>query len=483
MTTAHPTPEPATPAHDDGRLATVREAAAYVASWIAYQGELRGTPGIQAAIRYRGELVLDLSWGVADVTTGQPLTSEHLFRIASHSKTFTATAIMQLAAAGALRLDDCVGRWLAELVGTELEEVTIRELLGHQGGVIRDGADADYWQRGAPFPDHDTLREISRNEGRVFARNEHFKYSNVGFGLLGLVIEAASGVSYEEYVMSRIVAPLKLTRTGPEWDPARADEYAAGHTGLIAQNDVRRTIMHVDTRALAPATGWYSTAVELSAYLDAHRLGDDRLLDDDAKRLLHRRESEIVSGGVLHRYGLGFELREVDGTDLVGHSGGYPGHITRTWLDPANEIVVSVLTNAIDGPADLLATGAVSLLRLALSVSDSSSAATEGAPTGRFASLWSVLDIAKLGGEVFALYPAQVDPAATAEPLRTMEGELRTEEKAGFGATGERVHVERSEDGGVRMVVVGGMTLWPIDTYRYALKTREPSKLLGRMSL
>ncbi|MFV9423450.1 serine hydrolase domain-containing protein [Microbacterium sp. S1037] len=467
---------------DARRDALLRAGAAYVAQWIGFQYELRGVPGIQVAIRHRGELLLDEAWGVANAATSEPLTTGHLFRIASHSKTFTATAVLQLVESGALRLDDPLSRWLPELADAEVGDVSVRELLGHQGGVIRDGVVADFWQRGLPFPDRAEILRMAAEEGRVFAPNEHFKYSNVGYSLLGLVIEAAAGVSYAQYVVDHIVRPLGLDDLGPEWDADRADDFAAGHNAALRAGAPRRVIPHVDTRAMAAATGWFGTARDLSAYFAAHTPGDDTLVSDAAKRLLQRRESDIEYAGVLRHYGLGFDVRDLDGVHLVGHSGGYPGHITRTWLDLDDDLVVSVLTNAIDGPADVLATGAIGILRLALAQADREPA--EAAVTGRFASMWSVADLVDLGGAVAVLHPADPDPARSAEVLDVDDdGTLRLPSRASFGASGEPVSVERDAAGEVVSIRLSGMSMWPFERYRYALSTEQPSELLKGMAL
>jgi CubicO group peptidase (beta-lactamase class C family) len=464
------------------RDALLRAGAAYVAQWIGFQHELRGVPGIQVAIRHRGELLLDEAWGVANAATSEPLTTQHLFRIASHSKTFTATAVLQLVESGALRLDDLLSRWLPDLADAEVGGVTVRELLGHQGGVIRDGVVADFWQRGLPFPDRAEILRMAAEEGRVFAPNEHFKYSNVGYSLLGLVIEAAAGVSYAQYVADHIVRPLGLDDLGPEWDADRADDFAAGHSAALQAGAPRRVIPHVDTRAMAAATGWFGTARDLSAYLAAHTPGDDTLVSDASKRLLQRRESDIEHAGVVRHYGLGFDVRDLDGVALIGHSGGYPGHITRTWLDLDDDIVVSVLTNAIDGPADVLATGAVGILRLALAHLDREP--VEAEITGRFASMWSVADLVDLGGATVVLHPADPDPARSAEVLDVdADGALRLPARASFGASGEPVSVERDAAGEVVSIRLSGMSMWPFDRYRYALSTEQPSELLKGMAL
>ena len=91
---------------------TAASALAYVESWLGFRQVYLRIPGVQAAVLQDSSLVLSKAYGWADVEAGVPLTTDHLFRVASHSKTFTATAILQLAEAGRLRLDDPVGRWL-----------------------------------------------------------------------------------------------------------------------------------------------------------------------------------------------------------------------------------------------------------------------------------------------------------------------------------------------------------------------------------
>jgi D-alanyl-D-alanine carboxypeptidase len=454
------------------RTAEVAAAAApYLETWLDHQRRRARVPGVQAAVRVGDRLVLDTALGVADVSTGEPLTPGHLFRIASHSKTFTATAVLQLVEAGRLRLDDPIARWVPALAGSGLAEVTIRELLGHQGGVIRDGADNDHWQLLHPFPDEEQLIAIAAADGAVLERNEHFKYSNIGYSLLGLAIEAVTGTSYHAHVQAAVVDPLGLADTGPEWDPARAADHAAGHTGLLDGEDVRLTIPHVDTRAMAAATGFSSTARDLTRYGAAHVTGDPTLLSDGSKRLMRRRESEIrVHGNDPRYYGLGLDLRALGERELIGHSGGYPGHITRTWIDPEAQVVVSVLTNAVDGPADALARGLFRLLDLALAApADDDRPPVEALRryTGRFANLWGVTDVAELGGRLVLLHPSAPDPAEEFAEL-TVAGPdtLRLETVAGFGSPGETVEYGWAADGTASLVRAGGISSWPLEAFR-----------------
>lgn len=455
------------------RTATLRAAAGYLGSWIEAQAAHRRVPGVQVAVRSGDDLVLSAAFGVADAVTGAPLTTRHLFRIASHSKTFTATAVLQLVEAGRMRLDDPIAQHVPELAGSPVGRATVRELLGHQSGVIRDGEHADFWQLGTPFPDRDAVVAEVLRSGAVHARNERFKYSNTGYALLGMAIEAVTGTSYAEHCRTAILEPLGLHDTGADHDPARAGEFAAGHTGLLLGEDGRLVIEHVGTGAMAAATGFWSTAEDLSAYGAAHYLGDERLLGDDAKRLMQRLESVVTAyGSEIGRYGIGLELTTVGERQLVGHSGGYPGHITITLVDPADRLVVSVLTNAIDGPAHELAVGLVKLVDVALSPRAEVPPPPPGAPapssfTGRFAGLWGLLDVAELGGRLVLLRPTAPDPLPTVEELQVLDATtLRVAAQPGFGASGERMPVERDASGRVTAVRLAGVTHRLVDEFR-----------------
>ena len=96
--------------------------------WIAFRQRLDRVPGIQVAVLHEDRLVLSSAHGHADVESGVALTTSHLFRIASHSKTFTATAVLQLVEDGRLRLDDPLGDHLDFLAGAPAGRVTVREV-------------------------------------------------------------------------------------------------------------------------------------------------------------------------------------------------------------------------------------------------------------------------------------------------------------------------------------------------------------------
>lgn len=432
----------------------IESALAYVPRWLAFQRDYMPFVGAQVAVRLEGNLLLDHAVGLADIANDVPLTTEHLFRIASHSKTFTGVACMQLVEQGRLRLDDPACRHVPELDGSPMAEVTVRELLAHGSGMIRDGDDCTFWTLDRRFPDRDELLATIRDSGKVLEPNEHFKYSNIGYSLLGLIVESASGVPYRDYVQEHIVDRLGLTHTGPELDEARLAAFAKGYSSRAHGPD-RVEIEHIDTFAESSATGFYSTAADVTEYFQAQLDGDNRLISDASKRRMRQPQWAISDDA---RYGLGLSITTVNGRTYYGHSGGYPGHITMSKLDPERKLSISVLTNAADGPASTLTSAILQVIDIALD--EKGEAKTEPRPadeltrfTGRFADLGGITDVANLGGRLYLLKPTLDNPASEAVELKVVsDTELEAIGDKGFGGYGERMRYTFDPDGRVDWV-------------------------------
>lgn len=465
---------------DSSDSGTVHGVLAYYDSWLAFRQRYLRVPGLQAAVLRDGEVAMSRAYGVADLATRTPLTTDHLFHVASHSKTFTATVVHQLAEAGRLRLDDPVGQWLPDLADAPVATVTLRALLCHGGGVVRDGRDGDFWALHRAFPDAAALMAVARDEGAVLPANERFKYSNIGYSLLGQVIEAVTGRAYAEVVREQVIDRLRLTKTAPDHD-AGLGGYATGHSAL-AYADERVAVEHVATGAMAAATGFVSTAEELVRYAAAHLPGDDRLLGDDAKRLMQRTEWRVDGqGGVaepLAEYTLGLMVSHVGSRRLLGHGGGWPGHITRTMFDAETGIAVSVLTNAIDGPAEPLAAGLFHLLDLATDRDVPRSGQDLSRFTGRFANVWGVVDVAEVAGRLLWINPAQDDFWSAPVDL-VVEGEdrLRLCGGNGYGSHGEPLEYTVADGRVVSIRGSSGMTWHPIEEVASAAETGAPVRL------
>src|SRR5690349_3561617 len=129
----------------------------YVPQWLAFQMRLSEQPGCIIAVAHRDQIVLEQAFGSADLSKNETLTPRHRFRIASHSKSFTAAGIMKLRERGRIKLDDPVGRYVTGL-HRQVAEATIGQILSHSAGLTRDGHDAGYFSDRRPFPTETELR-------------------------------------------------------------------------------------------------------------------------------------------------------------------------------------------------------------------------------------------------------------------------------------------------------------------------------------
>ncbi|WP_267874122.1 serine hydrolase domain-containing protein [Ornithinimicrobium avium] len=312
-----------------------------------------------------------------------------------------------------------------------------------------------------------------REHGATYEPQEHFKYSNIGYGLLGAIIQRVTGSGYAEHVTSAVLAPLGLGDTTPELTDEAAVRAVTGHSRPHGRTRDRVAVEHVGTGALAPATGFASTAEDLSRFFGALTLGSGELLSDRSLRLMQRAEATFIRRGSQTSYGLGLIAAKVGERATVGHSGGFPGQITRTLLDPTHGLVVCVLTNPIDGPAEALASGVLQLIDLLTKDAADWQALPRGVSvadldrlTGRYHSLWGETDVARGGDRLVMLDPTTPSPLEDCQELRALDATtLRPEDVDGFGGSGEAVPFEVDEEGRVTRMRVAGVSAWPEQTY------------------
>lgn len=439
-------------------------ALSYVDSWLGWRCPRTDIPGCAVALSWRGNVLFAGAYGHADVESGRRLQNEDVFRVASHSKSFTATAVMQLAERGLLHLDDPVVRhldWLSAHSDRRFQEVTLRQLLSHGAGVIRDGLDADFWQLSRAFPTARQFEEEVLDAQLVTDPNVAMKYSNFGYGLLGKVVEEVSGTTFAAYTDEHICAPLGLASTAAEPTPHLAAQCATGYTRRDAGGE-RRPIPPVDTHALAPATGFASTTGDLCTYFTAHFVGSRKLLSDSSKREMQRVQWHALrpGPGIEQDYGLGLQLDRVGGHRTFGHSGGFPGFATRTFADPKDRLVVTVLTNCIDGPAVDIGRG---IFKVIDKFCEGPSAPTRNLRRleGRYVNLFGVIDLVATGGTPVAADPSSWNPFEDPDRLEPVgPTTLRIADGGSYGSTGELVHFHL-EDGHVSSVVWSGASMWP----------------------
>ncbi len=437
----------------------VKQAIPFIDTHVAARQRVLDIPGVVVALRLDDELLMSEAYGWANLERREPMTPEHIFRVASHSKMFTATAIMQLVEAGRVRLDDRLDAYV-DGIPKAVGRATVRQVLNHSAGIVRDGAAADYWELHYVFPD--TERLVALSEG-ILAPNEHYKYSNIGYSLLGMVVETASGKTYNEYVTESIVDRLGLQNTGPEFDGKAERRLVTGYTGPDFPLP-RLSIPNIGTGAMSAATGFYSTAKDLTSFAAAHFFGNTELLTDDSKREMQQPYWE--TGTADRFYGLGFAVENVGDRRVAGHGGRFPGHSTNTRFDATDRLATSVLTNETSGHAATISKVIFKILDLALRATPYDGDVREknvDGFTGTFANLSDVTCIVQLRDTLYSLKPSIEDPTSEVTELEVVESDTLRIKKTSYGSLGESIRFIRNTSGSVVEMVYAGVTYYPVD--------------------
>lgn len=455
--------------------AWLRSALDYIGDWLAFQVKASQQPGCMMAIAYRGEVVAEYAFGHADLDTGEQLTPRHRFRIASHSKAFTAAGIMRLRERGQLKLDDSAGQYVKGL-HPDVAATTITQLLSHTAGLMRDGADSGQFSDQRTYLTTDELLSELKQPPAIDP-NTRFKYSNHGYGLLGLIIEAIVQEPYNSWLQREIIDAVGLRETAPDMTllPKTAP-FARGHSRLAPVG--RRMVIPGDnpTHAMASATGLVATAADTARFFAQLAPNAKKsVLSVASRREMSRGQWRIQQDAEQAAYGLALMSGTTAGWDWFGHSGGFQGYISRTSVIPSCGITVSVLTNSVDGWAASWLNGTKYILQMF---------STHGAPTkrvsdwtGRWWTLWTALDLVPLGNQVFTANPYLINPFMDGSQIEiTGRDAGRIVKAPGYASHGEPVRRERNKKGDVTAVWLAGMHLQPEKVLAAEMERNYPKR-------
>lgn len=427
-------------------------------AWMDAQLLYRGLPGVVVGVVVDQELVWARGFGYADVEAKRPMLPSTRFRMASHSKLFTATAIMQLREEGKVRLDDPVQQHLPWFglrpAGDDDSPITVEMLLSHSSGMPREAG--DHWSS-LDFPTSDEVRTLLADREAAFAPAVRWKYSNLAYTIAGRIIEERSGLSWADYLQRHIFTPLGMTSSSVDRD----DPLLAVGYGRRMPDGSRVRMPFTDARGMAAATGLTSTVEDMAKFVSAQfrtgRRGDNRVLSAGSLREMHRvrsLENNWTSGN-----GLGFSVVRDENKTYVGHGGGYPGYTTYTMIDLDSRVGVIALTNTNDSRPTEIAR------QLMASVGAAVARAAERKPTvvawdpswARFAGLYrsrnADAQVVLLKDRLVLISPESHDlsvPPSSLEPIGA--GRFRLRARTGGGSVGEIVRFVEDNGRVVRMI-------------------------------
>ncbi len=386
-------------------------------TWTAQNLREKRLPGLALGLVYQGELLWGKGYGFANLETRQPVTLDTRFRIASISKTFTATGILQLRDAGKLRLDDPVSQYLDwfDLRYRDAPEITIRNLLTHTSGLPRDSVNAMWTDCQAP--DWDDFIAQTRSRQPTRAPYESYAYSNLGYSLLGGVIATVSSQPWAGYLRQNVLEPLGMTQTYPV---PKADDaqLATGYT-REKQDGKRRTFPFWQMNAFEASANFAASVKDLVKYAAFHlgQLGlkGDAVLSPYTLCDMHRVHwlEESWSSG----YGLGMGLRKIKDWVISGHGGGYPGYLTAFTICRERKTGVIALSNSLGSNPHQVAEQAYKLVLPEL-IKASAEPKQEAKPAwskyvGDYASEWALQKVVIRAGQLQLLTLDNLDEKPT----------------------------------------------------------------------
>jgi D-alanyl-D-alanine carboxypeptidase len=324
-------------------VATVVAQADKVDDYVKAEMRRQHIPGTSIAVLKDGKIIKAEGYGLANVELNIPARPETVYQIGSVSKQLIAAGIMILIQDGKLSLDDKISTFLEGTPDT-WKEITIRHLLTHTSGIVREApgfdpfkiqADADVIKTAYPLP----LR---------FAPGEKWEYCNVGYFSLAEIIRKISGKPWGDYLNERLFTPLEMNATRTTTVTEIIQNRAGGY--VWRNNKLQNATTYF---ALRPSGAFLSSVLDLAKWDAA--LYTDKILKQST--LSQGWVPVKLNSGATHPYGFGWELSTMAGHKMVHHGGSLPGFRAQFMRFVDDKLTVVVLTNGDNANPNLIARG------------------------------------------------------------------------------------------------------------------------------
>jgi CubicO group peptidase (beta-lactamase class C family) len=296
-------------------------------------------PGLSLVVLRDGKIIKAKGYGHASLEFSVPARPETVYELASATKPFVATAVLLLVQDGKLALEDKVSKFVENTPPT-WKDITIRYLLSHTSGI------KDYLKDlRQDFPNHTPPEQIVKaamDAPLNFSPGEKWDYSNTGYILLGMIVQKASGKTYDAFLQERVFKPLGMADTRRDTPDEVVPNRAVGYLwygGAFRNGEFLKFLMtnHGDR-------GILSTALDLAKWDAA--LSGDGLLTPATKKAMW---TPVITfdGGYTYpfAYGLGWFIKQFNGHRQISHPGGAPGSATIISRYPDDNLTVILLAN------------------------------------------------------------------------------------------------------------------------------------------
>lgn len=291
-----------------------------------------------------GSPIVSKGYAMASIELNVPNTPQTVFRLGSLTKAFTAMAIMMLQERGKLNTSDSICKHLADCPAA-WQPVTIRQLLTHTSGIPNFTSFPDYRKTVSLLPaSHESFIGRLKDKPLEFAPGEKFKYNNSGYYLLGVIIERASGKSYEDFLQENIFTPLGMKNTGYESHARIIKNRAAGYEG---RGEAIYNAPYIDSSVVFAAGGILSTTEDLLLWDKA--LYTEKLVSRKSLDEIFTPFKDPLPG---RGYAYAWWLEKQFDRQAVSHSGHINGFSTYITRFPNERVTVIVLGNNVNAPSE-----------------------------------------------------------------------------------------------------------------------------------
>jgi D-alanyl-D-alanine carboxypeptidase len=304
-------------------------------------------PGVSVAVIKDGKVIKAEGYGLANVELNVPAKPETVYKIGSVSKQFIAAGVLLLVQDGKLSLDDKISKFLEGTPDT-WREITIRHLLTHTSGIVREAPGFDPLK----IQDDAEVIKTAYNLPLRFAPGEKWEYCNVGYFSLAEIIRKVSGKPWSDYLSERVFTPLEMNTTRATTMTEIIQNRANGYVWRNGKLDNAGIYF-----ALRPSGAFLSSVLDLAKWDAA--LYTDKVLKQST--LSQAWAPVKLNNGATHPYGFGWELSRVGGHKMTHHGGSLPGFRAQFARFMDDKLSVVVLTNGDNADPSLIAVGVAAL--------------------------------------------------------------------------------------------------------------------------
>jgi CubicO group peptidase (beta-lactamase class C family) len=297
-------------------------------------------PGAAVLVEKDGKVLLRKGYGMANLEHGVPISPETVFEVGSVTKQFTAAAILMLQERGKLSVEDDITKHLTDFP-TQGKKVTIHNLLTHTSGIPSYTGMEEWIPKMREDMPVDQLIGFFRGKPFEFDPGTKWKYDNSGYVLLGVIIEKASGKSYERFVEDEIFQPLGMTHS---YYGSWTDVIPHRAAGYDKENDRFVNTPYLSMTQPYAAGSLMSTVDDLALWDEA--LSTGKLLKKESLDQMYT--SGTLTSGQLTRYGYGWTFHDLAGKKVIEHGGDINGFSCDVLRIPDAKLLVVVLTNTTE---------------------------------------------------------------------------------------------------------------------------------------